>query len=92
MQNKYPVVKTYINQLQKQVEDELRVETQARWEKCCNSISLENDPSESCRKIKNFLKPKGQRACPTLRYDDSRQDRRRQSGTCLPNLLKGTWA
>ena len=56
--------------MQKQVKEELRVETQARWEKFCNSISLETDPSESWRKIKNFLKPKGQRDYPTLRHDD----------------------
>ena len=68
--NKDPAVKTRINQLQKQVKEELRVETQASWEKFCNSISLETDPSESWRKIKNFLKPKGQRDYPTLRHDD----------------------
>ena len=69
-QNKDLAVKTRINQLQKQVKGELRVETQASWEKFCNSISLETDPSESWRKIKNFLKPKGQRDYPTLRHDD----------------------
>ena len=68
-QNKDPAVKTCINQLQKQVK-ELRVETQASWEKFCTSVSLETDPSESWRKIKNFLKPKGQPDCPTLRHDD----------------------
>ena len=56
--------------LQKQVKEDLRVETQAGWEKFCNSISLESDPSESWRKIKNFLKPKGQRDYPTLRHHD----------------------
>ena len=69
-QNKDSVVKTHINQLQKQVTDELRIETQASWKKLCSSISLETDPSESWRKIKNFLKPKGQRDYPTLRHDD----------------------
>ena len=63
-------VKTRINQLQKQVIEDLRVETQASWEKFCNSISLESDPSESWRKIKNFLKPKGQPDYSTLRHDD----------------------
>ena len=62
-----PAVKTRINQLQKQ---ELRVETKASWEKFCNSISLETDPCNSWRKIKNFLKPKGQRDHPALRQDD----------------------
>ena len=69
-QNKDPAVKTRINQLQKQVKEGLRVETEASWEKFCNSISLETDPSESWRKIKNFFKPKGQSDCPTLRHDD----------------------
>ena len=56
--------------MQKQVKEDLRVESQASWEKCCNSISLESDPSESWRKTKNFLKPEGQRDYPTLRHDD----------------------
>ena len=59
--------------MQKKVNDELRVETQANWEKFCNSISFETDPSESWRKIKNFLKPKGQRDYPTLCHDDKAQ-------------------
>ena len=69
-QNKDPAVKTRINQLQKQVKEELRVETQTSWEKFCSSVSLETDPSESWCKIKNFLKPKGQRDYPTLHHDD----------------------
>ena len=68
-QNKDPAVNTHINQLQKQVKEELRVETRACWEKFCNSISLETDPSKSWHKIKNFLKPKGQRNYPTLRHN-----------------------
>ena len=50
-QKKDPAIKTRINQLHKQVKDEL---------------SLETDSNESWRKIKNFLKPKGQRDYPTL--------------------------
>ena len=65
---KDPAVKMRINQLQKQVKDDLRVESQASWEKFCNSISLEADSNESWRKIKNFLKPKGQRDYPTLHH------------------------
>ena len=57
-----------INQLQKQVKEELKVESLVSWEKFCNSISLETDSNESCWKIKNFLKPKGQRDYPTLRH------------------------
>ena len=34
----------------------------------CNSISLETNSNESWRKIKNFLKPKGQRDYPTLQH------------------------
>ena len=56
--------------MQKQVKEDLTVESQASWEKFCNAISLKSDPSKSWRKIKNFLKPKGQRDYPTLRHDD----------------------
>ena len=63
-QKKDPAIKTRINQLQKQVKDELKVESLVSWEKFCNSISLETPSNESWRKIKNFLKPK----CPTLRH------------------------
>ena len=54
-----PAIKTRINQLQKQVKKELKVESLVSWEKFCNSISLETDSNESWRKIKNFLKSKG---------------------------------
>ena len=67
-QRKDPAVRTRINQLQKQVKDELRIESQASWEKFCNSISSETDSNESWHKIKNFLKPKGQRDYPTLQH------------------------
>ena len=56
--------------MQKQVKEELRVETEASQEKFCNSISLESDPSESWSKIKNFLKPKGQCDYPKKCHDD----------------------
>ena len=68
-QNKDLAVKTRTKQLQKQIKDELRIATQANWEKFCNFISLENDPNESWRKIKNVLKAKDQRDYPTLRHD-----------------------
>ena len=67
-ERKDPAVKTRISQLQKQVKDDLRIESQAYWEKFCNSISLETDSNESWRRIKNFLKPKGQRDYPTLQH------------------------
>ena len=54
--------------MQKQVKDKFRIESQASWEKFCNSISLETDSNESWPKIKNFLKPKGQRDYPTLQH------------------------
>ena len=69
-QIKDPAIKTRINQLQKQVKEDLRVEMQASWQKFCNSISLESNPSKSWRKIKKFLKPKGHHVYPTLCHDD----------------------
>ena len=63
------LVKTCINQLQKEIKDNLRIESQASWEKFCNDISIETNHTESSRKIKNFLKPKGQRHYPALRLD-----------------------
>ena len=67
-QKKDSAVKTRINQLQKQVKDDLRIESQASWEKFCNSISLETDSNESWCRIKNFLEPKSQRDYPTLQH------------------------
>ena len=67
-QNKDLAVKAHINQLQKQVKEECKVESLASWEKFCNSVSLETNSKESWHKIKNFLKPKGQRNYPTLRH------------------------
>ena len=64
-----PLVKTRINQLQKEIKDNLRIESEASWEKFCNDISLETNFTESWRKIKNFLKPKGQRNYPSLQLD-----------------------
>ena len=63
------LVKTRINQLQKEINDNLRIESQASWEKFCNDISLETNHTESWRKIKNFLKPKGRRDYPALLFD-----------------------
>ena len=54
--------------MQKQVKEELKIESLVSWEKFCNSVSLETNSNESWRKIKNFLKPKGQRDYPTLRH------------------------
>ena len=67
-QKKDPAIKTRINQLQKQVKEELKIESLVSWEKFCNSISLETNSTESWHKIKNFLKPKGQCDYPTLHH------------------------
>ena len=67
-QKKDQAIKTRINQLQKQVKEELKIESLVSWEKFGNSISLETNSTESWRKIKNFLKPKGQRDYPTLHH------------------------
>ena len=56
-----PLVKTRIYPLQKEIKDSLMIESQVSWEKFCNDISLETNHTESWHKIKNFLKPKGQR-------------------------------
>ena len=45
-----------------------KVESLVSWEKFCNSVILETNSTESWRKIKNFLKPKGQRDYPTLHH------------------------
>ena len=54
--------------MQKQVKEELKVESLVSWEKFCNSISPDTNSIESWRKIKNFLKPKGQCDYPTLHH------------------------
>ena len=64
-----PLAKTRTNQLQKEIKDNLRIESQPSWEKFCNDISLETNHTESWHKIKNFLKPKGQRDYLALRLD-----------------------
>ena len=58
----------YINQLQKQDKEELKIELLVSWEKFCSSISLESNSNESWCKIRNFLKLKGQRDYLTLHH------------------------
>ena len=53
----------------KKIKDNQGIESQAGWEKFCDDISLEANHNESCRKIKNFLKPKGQCHYPALGLD-----------------------
>ena len=91
-QREDPAVKTRINQLQKQVKDDLRIESQASWEKFCNSITLETDSNESWRRIENFLKPKGQRDYPTLQHASKVAKINADKAQLLPNLSKGTLA
>ena len=57
-----------INQLQKQVKEELKIESLVSWEKFCNSIGLETNSNESWHRVKNFLKPKDQCDYPTLHH------------------------
>ena len=54
-QKKDPAIKMRINQLQKQVKEELKVESLVSWEKFCNSISLETNSNESWRKINSAI-------------------------------------
>ena len=58
-----------INQLQKEIKDNLRIKSQASWEKFCNDINLETNHTEPWHKIKIFLKPKGQHDYPALQLD-----------------------
>ena len=87
-----PLVKTRINQLQKEIKDNLRIESQASWEKFCNDISLETNHIESWRKIKKFLKPKGQHDYPALRLDMKLPRLTQIRRNSLPNLSKDTLA
>ena len=69
-QMKDTAIENRVNQLQKQVKEEFKVESLFSWEKFCNSISLETNFAESWLKINNFLKPKGQHDYPTLHHAD----------------------
>ena len=48
-----PLVKTCINQLQKEIKEKLRIESQASWVKFCSKITLETNHTGSWSKIKN---------------------------------------
>ena len=54
--------------MQKEIRTKISQESTIGWEKFCNSISLESDPKQSWRQITNFLKPKGPRSYPTLKF------------------------
>ena len=85
-QKKDPAVKTCINQLQKQVKEELKVESLVSWEKFCNSISLENKPMSLGAKLRTSL---SRRVSVTIQLCTTRTKSptliKRNS---LPNLLR----
>ena len=54
-QMKDPAVKTRINQLQKQVKDDLRVESQASWENSATPLAQRLTPTSLDIKSKTFL-------------------------------------
>ena len=41
-----PLVKARVDQLQKEIKDNVRIESQASWEKSCNDISSETNQSD----------------------------------------------
>ena len=89
----HPLVKTRINQLQKEIKDNLRIESQASWEKFCNDISLETNHTESLGvKSKTFSNQRVSaiiRHCVWMRKPPKLTQIRRNS---LPNLSKDTLA
>ena len=87
-----PLVKKCINQLQKEIKDNLRVESQAIWEKFCNDISLETNHTESWRKVKNYSNQRIRaiiQHCVSMRKLPRLMQIRSNS---LPNLSKDTLA
>ena len=87
-----PLVKTRLNQLQKEIKDNLSIESQARWDKFCNDVGLETNYTESWRKIKTFS---NQRViaiiiqhCISMRKPPRLTQIRRNF---LPNLSKDIW-
>ena len=83
--------KTCINQLQKQVKGDFRIEMQASCEKFCN---LKSDPSESWAQNQEF--PKAQARVGEIIQHCAMQTKLRRptliKRNSLPNLLKGTSA
>ena len=71
-----------MNQFQKQVKEELRVEMQASSEKFCNSISLRDRSKRVLPQNQKLSEVKGSaRLSNTAPRRQSRQDKRRQSAT-----------
>ena len=84
-----PLIETRINQLQKEIKDNLRIESQASWEKFCNDISLETNHTESWGKIKSSS---NQRANAIIRLCDLTPRLTLIRRNSLPNLWKDTSA
>ena len=68
---KLPSTNSSVNKLQKEINQKLNKEANTRWEKFCNSVSLEKDPAKSWCRIKNFLQQKTQKTYPTLTLDNN---------------------
>ena len=64
---KLPSTKSSISKWLKEINQKLNKERNTRWEKFCDSVSLEKDPAKSWCRIKHFLKPKTQKTYPTLK-------------------------
>ena len=62
-----PSTKSTKNKLHKEIRTKINQESTINWEKFCNSISLESDPTKSWCKLANFLKPC---SYPTLKLSD----------------------
>ena len=87
-----PLVNTYINQLQKEIKNNLRIESQASWEKFSNDINLELTILSPCVKLKIFTNQRVSaiiRHCVSMRKPPRLTQIRRNS---LPNLSKDTLA
>ena len=91
-QKKDLAVKTRINQLQKQVKEDLKVESLVSWENFCNSISLESDQTSLGTKLRTSL---GQRVSAIIQLCATQTKSPRLTLTkrnSLPNLLRNTSA
>ena len=85
----YPLVKTRINQLQKEIKDNLRIESQASWEEFCNDISLETNHLSLHVKSKTFS---NQRVSAIIRLCDLTQNppRLKPIGATLCRICRKT--
>ena len=91
-QKKDPAVKTRINQLQKQVKEDLKVEWLVSWENFCNSISLESTQTSLGAKLRTSLSQRVSaiiQLCATQTKSPRLTLTKRNS---LPNLLRDTSA